>query len=122
MGSVVCVASWVNLQKLIYRGDPLLPKDLVQASDAVGIAGELQLSIPRESWLFAIFILLWALALRHLKLPFRKGIAGWLARGALAMAFLLFLPLYIGGLLCNRDFTERFKIVISISSMSDTYL
>ena len=110
----------MNLQKLIYRGDPLLPKDLVQVSDAMGIAGELNLSIPRESWLFAAFILLSAWALRHLKLPFRKGAAGWCARGVLALVFLLFLPLYIGRVLCNRSFMERFNITVSVSSMSDT--
>ena len=121
VGGVVCAASWVNLQKLIYRGDPLLPKDLVQASDAMGIAGELNLSIPRESWLFAAFILLSAWALRHLRLPFRKGAAGWCARGALLLAFLLFIPLYIGRVLCNRSSMERFNITVSVSSMSDTY-
>ncbi len=121
VGGVVCVAAWVNLQKLTHRGDPLLPKELFQAADAVGIAGELKLTITRESWLFAAFVLLSAAALRHLRLPFPKGGAGWLSRGALSLAFALFTPQYVGRLLYDNAFMERFNIVVSVSSMADTY-
>ena len=45
VGATLCIASWVNLQKLIYRGEPLIPKDLVQASAALSISSEMDLSV-----------------------------------------------------------------------------
>ena len=53
--------------------------------------------------------------------PSRRGGAGWLSRGALSLAFALFTPQYVGRLLYDNAFMERFNIVVSVSSMADTY-
>ena len=80
VGGVLFVASWANLQKVMWRGDPIQPKDLYQLSAAAGIARELTLAFTRENLVFLLVVLSTTLLLLPFRLPFGRGRRGWAVR------------------------------------------
>ena len=68
-GTLLCAMSWVSRQKLTYRGDPLLPKDLFAAGDVANIAAHMRLSVPPATLVFLAAVLLATLLLWPVRLP-----------------------------------------------------
>ncbi len=124
-GGLLCLASWVSRQKLTYRGDPLLPKDLLAAGAAANIARHMRLSVPRGTWVFLAAVLLSTLLLLPVRLPLaafaQRRRHPRAARASLALAPLAALGLYFGAVLYNEPLMLRFGIYLSRVSYADTY-
>ena len=121
VGGILCFGSWANLQKLRYRGEPVLPKDLFQFSAAAGIAKEINFTIQRETWLFLALLVLATVVLLPVKLPFGRGKKGWLGRIGLTVCLAAMLVGYMKGIIYDRDSMSRKGAYIVINSMPDTY-
>ena len=121
VGGVLCLASWVNLQKLIYRAEPLLPKDLLQAGAALEISEELSYSFPRESWLFLLLLALSTALLWYVKLPFGKSLRSRFTRAGLSVLLLAGIPVYTAGVIYNEEFMLSQGVYVNITSLADTY-
>lgn len=121
VGGALCAASWVNLQKLAYRETPLLPRDFVQAGAAADIAGELHLSVPRETWLFLLLLLLTTVLLAPVRLYRRSGKRAWAASLLGGAALLACLPLYMSKVLYNKPWMADHGVLLSAASLADSY-
>lgn len=125
VGTVLCVMSWVSRQKLTYRGDPLLPKDLFAAADAANIARRMQLDIPHATRVFAAVVLIATLLLWPVRLPLRawaqKHRRPRLVRAGVALAPVAALALYFATVLYNEPLMLGFGIYLSRVSFADTY-
>lgn len=89
-GAVLFAAAAANYFKLQYRGEPLLPRDLLTLGEAAEITGSLHLHLTRELVLFALAIAVFCAVLRFFTLPR----AASRRRGGVRLACsLLFLPL-----------------------------
>lgn len=121
VGGVLCAASWANLQKLVYRGEPVLPKDLFQLSAAAGIATEMTFTVPRETWLFLLLVAGSTLVLLPVRLPFGRGGRGWLGRLGLAACAAGLLAGYMQFVIYDKEYMRSQGAVMAEASMADTY-
>ncbi|MDL2215590.1 LTA synthase family protein [Ruminococcaceae bacterium OttesenSCG-928-N02] len=69
MGTVLFVAAVVNANKLLYRGEPLLPKDLGLIREGINITGEIELVFGAQAFMFLGFVLVTTLLLWPVVLP-----------------------------------------------------
>lgn len=121
-GTLLFFMAYGNYYKLVYRGDPLVPKDLVQLGEAARISGEIAVPPTRELWLFIAFLLLSTLLLVPLRLPFTKGWKSLVARLATCAVCAAFVPLFTFGYFGNKDMMRnRHGVYARASSLAETY-
>lgn len=121
IGATLCIASWVSLQKLIYRGEPLIPKDLVQASAALSISSEMNLSVGRETWLFLLLALVTTVFLLPARIPYSHTRRSLITRVCLSLAFAAAVPAYFESVLYDRDLMQKMHVQMQPTSMADSY-
>ncbi|MDL2219565.1 LTA synthase family protein [Ruminococcaceae bacterium OttesenSCG-928-O06] len=121
LGAVLFAAGCANLQKLAYRGEPVIPKDVFQLSEALAISGEMRFSLTREMVLFLVFLVLSTLVLLPFRLPVPRGWKAGVARGALSLLCAGGIPLYMFGLMRDKPRMAELGVYMRINSMAITY-
>lgn len=115
VGGSLFVGAYVNFYKLTYRGDPVLPKDLVIAGDAAKVATELSIPPTFQMGAFMLFLTLVMLAVAPVRLQLYKaaGLKNW-RRWACAAAA----AAACGGWLCGVLWDERLQQRIGVDTLA----
>lgn len=121
LGGLLYIFSFANFYKITYRSEPLLPKDMVQMTEAVKISGEIKIPLTRELWLFLLFWLGVTLLLLPFKLPFARGWKHQAARLCSAGMFAIGLSLYITQCINNDRYMADRRISPSLAGPQSTY-
>lgn len=111
MGLLMLIGSFVNFYKITYRGDPLLPKDLLLAVDAAKISSDLGLKLTDPMGFFFFFVALSVFVLIPIRSAFQK--TGWKALGARVLLCLVPAALcgvYLKTVLWNKKVQTHFSL------------
>lgn len=119
VGGLLTLAGWTNLQKMIYRGDPVVPRDIFQAKDALSISGELHITLGRETALTLLLLLVSVLLLLPVRLPFGQGSRSVIARCLLPVLAAASVPLYMEHTFYDRSWLKKEELAFSIISLAD---
>ncbi len=106
------VPASVTYYKLALRGEPLLPWDLFQIKDMMGISSSLQLEIPVSIWACIGIVVLMTLFGVYVKIPHRKtGKKGIIIRMVSAATALCCLVALFMGVFLSKDVSTKLGIV-----------
>ena len=107
VGGLAFIGAYANFYKITYRGDPVLPKDLVIAGDAAKVATELSIPPTFPMGVFFLFFSLSVLILLPVRLP---GKGRLVVRLPLAAAGVALCALWLTGVLWNTGVQEKLDI------------
>ena len=119
-GGALFLGAYVNFYKITYRGDPVLPKDIVITGDAAKVATELSIPPTFQMGCFFVFLSMAILLLfpirlasiRSLRLPLRLLCAGGAA---------LFCVCYLTLVLWNKGLQQKIGVDTSAFQPSESY-
>ena len=119
-GGILFLSSYVNFYKLTYRGDPVLPMDVVITGDAAKVATELSIPPTFQMGCFFVFVsmsilLLFPIRLRFL-VPMRLPV-----RLAGAAGSALFCGLYLTLVLWNGTVQQKIGVDTTAFQPSKSY-
>lgn len=111
VGLLMLTGSFVSFYKITYRGDPLLPKDLLLAVDAAKISSGLGLKLTYQMGFFFFFVALSVCVLLPVRSVFAKK--GWKAFGVRVLICLIPAALcgvYLKTVLWNKKVQTHFGV------------
>lgn len=121
-GGVLFVASYANYYKQLYRAEPVMPKDIVQISEAVNIQGSLDMPFTRELWAFLVFGIIVTLLMVPVQLPLSKGWKNAALRlvGGSCGAILAYAMVF-GYMADVKRMEEKHNFVVEMGNMGKSY-
>ena len=119
-GGTLFLGAYVNFYKLTYRGDPVLPKDIMITGDAAKVATELSIPPTFQMGCFFVFLSMSILllfpirlnAIRQLRLPVRLACAAGAA---------LFCAFYLTVVLWNETLQQKIGVDTNSFRPSESY-
>ena len=124
MGCVLFVGGMANLFKLSYRGNPVVPRDLVILKDAAVIMGELELRFTREMYLFVAVVIVVTMSCSLIRLPWPtnwKMLLRWGVKIVACVFCVGAISLYMNLFLWNEEKDERFGMKMAVTGYSTAY-
>lgn len=121
LGTLLFAAALANANKLLYRSEPLLPKDLTIIREGLAIAGELELLVSVQAVIFLAVVALSTVLLLPVKLPKLNVKHAKSVQAALAVFFVLTGGVYTRAYLHNRATMSTLGIGNAIIGKARSY-